>query len=173
MDSRLLPRSPPAPPFLPPAARGPAIAGGGGRRPRPRRSLAVVAGASRCESSSLNTPLVPESAAGRYLTRVLQNQRQLFHVAVAEELKQLADDRDAAVSRVLLSAGSDEACLHRYWRASVDGLFGFCLYLDRQSLDLGVCWIIFGGENSIGLHNMICSVWHSRLRYSSQVIILL
>ncbi|XP_030547787.1 UV-B-induced protein At3g17800, chloroplastic [Rhodamnia argentea] len=125
MDSSLLPHSTrtPPPPFLPPAARRPASrkflpqkpgasARIAGRRP-PRRSLTVVAGASHCESSSLNTPLVPESAPGKYLTGVLQNQRQLFHVAVAEELKQLAEDRDAAVSRVLLSAGSDEVCLHR------------------------------------------------------------
>lgn len=126
MDSRLF--SPPTltPPFLPTAVRRPAACSLASERPgaraliagrRPRRSLAVVAGASPCESSSLNTPLVPESATGKYLARVLQNQRQLFHVAVAEELKRLADDRDAAASRVLFSAGSDEACLHRYWLA--------------------------------------------------------
>ncbi|OWM62766.1 UV-B-induced protein At3g17800, chloroplastic-like isoform X1 [Punica granatum] len=82
------------------------------RLPR-RRPLAVTAGPSHCESSSLNTPLVPRSAVGKYLSRVLQNQRQLFHVAVSEELKLLADDRDSAVARMVLSDGSDEACLHR------------------------------------------------------------
>lgn len=45
---------------------------------------------------------------------MLQNQRQEFHVSVVEELKQLANDRDAAVSRMVLSVGSDEASLHRY-----------------------------------------------------------
>ncbi|XP_010547130.1 PREDICTED: UV-B-induced protein At3g17800, chloroplastic-like [Tarenaya hassleriana] len=80
------------------------------------RSAAVVAtaGASRCDpGSSLNAPLEPRSAQGRFLSSVLQNKRQLFHFAAADELKQLADDRESAVSRKLLSSGSDEACLHR------------------------------------------------------------
>ncbi|KAJ9176626.1 hypothetical protein P3X46_011917 [Hevea brasiliensis] len=73
------------------------------------------AGFSHCEpsSSSLNTPLEPCSAAGKFLSSVFQNQRQLFHVAVADELKLLAEDRDGAVSRMFLSSGSDEAFLHR------------------------------------------------------------
>ncbi|KAK4768208.1 hypothetical protein SAY87_003349 [Trapa incisa] len=82
------------------------------RLPR-RRSLAVVSGPSHCEPSSLNTPLVPRTAVGKYLSRVLQNQPLLFLMAVADELKQLADDRDSAVTRMALSDGSDEACLHR------------------------------------------------------------
>ncbi|KAK4750875.1 hypothetical protein SAY87_004357 [Trapa incisa] len=78
-----------------------------------RRSLAVAAGPSHCEPSSLNTPLVPRTAVGKYLSKVFQNQPLLFLMAVADELKQLADDRDSAVARMALSDGSDEACLHR------------------------------------------------------------
>ncbi|KDP45280.1 hypothetical protein JCGZ_15145 [Jatropha curcas] len=85
---------------------------------RPAVVVVARAGSSHCEPSSsnsfsLNTPLEPRSAAGKFLSSVFQNQRQLFHVAVAEELKLLADDRDGAVSRMLLSSGSDEASLHR------------------------------------------------------------
>lgn len=66
--------------------------------------------------SSLNTPLEPRSLPGKFLSGVLQNQRQLFHVAVAEQLRDLADDRDAALARMNLSYGSSsssESCLHR------------------------------------------------------------
>ncbi|XP_075649516.1 UV-B-induced protein At3g17800, chloroplastic-like [Castanea sativa] len=83
-------------------------------------SVIASAGASshHCESSSssnssLNSPLEQRSQAGKFLSSVLQNHRQLFHVAVTEELKLLADDRNAAVSRMLLSSHSDEASLHR------------------------------------------------------------
>lgn len=79
-----------------------------------RGPLIVSAGPRNCESSSLNTPLELRSESGKYLSRVLQNQRQEFHLSVVEELKQLANDRDAAVSRMVLSVGSDEASLHRY-----------------------------------------------------------
>ena len=83
-------------------------------------SVIASAGASHhCESSSssnssLNSPLEQRSQAGKFLSSVLQNHRQLFHVAVTEELKLLADDRNAAVSRMLLSSHSDEASLHRF-----------------------------------------------------------
>ncbi|CAK7349404.1 unnamed protein product [Dovyalis caffra] len=88
---------------------------------QPRHGAAVVvvarAGSSHCEpsssNSSLNTPLELRSEAGKFLSGVFQNQRQLFHVAVADELKLLADDRDSSLSRMLLSSGSDEASLHR------------------------------------------------------------
>ncbi|KAJ0111452.1 hypothetical protein Patl1_01523 [Pistacia atlantica] len=63
------------------------------------QSLVVArAGPSHCEfsSSPLNTPIELNSAAGKFLSSVLQNQRQFFNVAVSDELKQLADDRDAA-----------------------------------------------------------------------------
>ncbi|KAF9688428.1 hypothetical protein SADUNF_Sadunf02G0196200 [Salix dunnii] len=88
---------------------------------KPRRGVAVIVVAragssSHCEpssSSSLNTPLELRSSAGNYLSGVFQNQRQLFHVAVADELKLLADDRDSASSRMVRSTGSDEASLHR------------------------------------------------------------
>ncbi|XVF81245.1 hypothetical protein PTKIN_Ptkin15bG0140200 [Pterospermum kingtungense] len=76
-------------------------------------SAKASAGASHCDFSSLNTPLEPTSAPGKFLSGVLQNQRQFFHFAAADELKRLAGDRDAAVSRMFLSSDSDEACLHR------------------------------------------------------------
>ena len=86
------------------------------------RGVSVIASAGsshHCESSSssnssLNSPLEQRSQAGKFLSSVLQNHRQLFHVAVTEELKLLADDQNAAVSRMLLSSHSDEASLHRF-----------------------------------------------------------
>ncbi|XP_022758757.1 UV-B-induced protein At3g17800, chloroplastic-like isoform X2 [Durio zibethinus] len=76
-------------------------------------SVKASAGASHCDFSSLNAPLELRSAPGKFLTSVLQNQRQFFHFAAANELKQLAGDRDTAVGRMFLSSDSDEACLHR------------------------------------------------------------
>ncbi|XP_057964845.1 UV-B-induced protein At3g17800, chloroplastic [Malania oleifera] len=81
-----------------------------------RRTPSIVASsaAGHCEyGSSLNTPHEPRSWAGRVLSGVLQNQRQFFHAAVAEQLEQLAVDRDSAVARMNLSSGSPESCLHR------------------------------------------------------------
>lgn len=71
-------------------------------------------GASHCEFSSLNSPLEPRSLVGKFLSGVFQNHRQLFHVAVQEELKLLSDDRQAALSRMLLASNSDQALLHRF-----------------------------------------------------------
>ncbi|XP_015892386.1 UV-B-induced protein At3g17800, chloroplastic isoform X1 [Ziziphus jujuba] len=82
------------------------------RRFRPLTVIAA-AGASHCEFSSLNSPLVPRSPSGNDLLGVLLNHPQLFHIAVADELKHLADDRDDAVNRMIFSDGSPEACLHR------------------------------------------------------------
>ncbi|KAI9128603.1 hypothetical protein K1719_000086 [Acacia pycnantha] len=78
---------------------------------RPSNVVKVSAGASHCEFSSLNSPLEPKSHVGRFLSGVLWNHRQMFHVAVSEELKLLVDDRDAAVARMALTAGSDEDLL--------------------------------------------------------------
>ncbi|KAF7845601.1 UV-B-induced protein [Senna tora] len=78
---------------------------------RRRRPFRVKA--SECEFSSLNSPLEPKSDVGKVLSGVLQNHRHKFHVAVAEELKLLVDDRDAALARMLLSTPSHEASLHR------------------------------------------------------------
>jgi hypothetical protein len=75
--------------------------------------IKASAGASHCEYSSLNSPLLPRSQVGKFLSGVLQNHRSLFHVAVQEELKLLSDDRDAAVSRMILASDSDQALLHR------------------------------------------------------------
>lgn len=77
-----------------------------------RRALIAVASAD-CEFSSLNTPLEPQSFAGKFLSRVLQNDLDYFHVAVGKQLEQLAADRDEAVARMNLSLASDEASLHR------------------------------------------------------------
>jgi hypothetical protein len=76
--------------------------------------IKASAGASHCEYSSLNSPLLPRSQVGKFLSGVLQNHRSLFHVAVQEELKLLSDDRDAAVSRMILASHSDQALLHRF-----------------------------------------------------------
>ncbi|KAK4270179.1 hypothetical protein QN277_023253 [Acacia crassicarpa] len=82
-------------------------------RIRPSNVVKASAGANHCEFSSLNSPLEPKSHVGRFLSGVLLNHRQMFHVAVSEELKLLVDDRDAAVARMALTAGSDEDLLHR------------------------------------------------------------
>ncbi|RDY04544.1 UV-B-induced protein, chloroplastic, partial [Mucuna pruriens] len=97
----------------------PELGGGGGggsgcflqhrRRPLTRAS----GGARPCEFSSLNSPLEPRSMVGKFLSGVLQNHPQLFHVAVGEELKLLAEDRDGAHARMLLASASDQALLHR------------------------------------------------------------
>uniref|UniRef100_A0A1J3D533 UV-B-induced protein, chloroplastic n=1 Tax=Noccaea caerulescens TaxID=107243 RepID=A0A1J3D533_NOCCA len=108
-------------PFVPSRLTRQSGDGGGGFISPARRnirysSMVVVAaaGQSRCEpGSSLNAPLEPRSAQGRFLRSVLLNKRQLFHYAAADELKQLADDREAALARMSLSSGSDEASLHR------------------------------------------------------------
>ncbi|KAG5017793.1 hypothetical protein JHK85_023929 [Glycine max] len=71
------------------------------------------AGRRHCEFSSQNAPLEPRSLAGKFLSGVLQNRRQLFHVLAKEELKMLSDDRDSAIARMRLSHHSDEALLHR------------------------------------------------------------
>ena len=72
------------------------------------------AGRRHCEFSSQNAPLEPRSLVGKFLSGVLQNRRQLFHVVAKEELKMLSDDRDSALARMHLSQHSDEALLHRY-----------------------------------------------------------
>ncbi|KAL0744198.1 hypothetical protein Bca4012_085711 [Brassica carinata] len=111
-------------PFLPSCLRRQSGDGGGGglfslpvmRKVRYRSMVVVVAtaGQSRCEpGSSLNAPLELRSAQGRFLRSVLLNKRQLFHYAAADELKQLAEEREAALARMALSSGSDEASLHR------------------------------------------------------------
>lgn len=108
--------------FLPSRLRRQSGDGGGGVFSLPSmrkvqyRSMVVVAtaGQSRCEpGSSLNAPLELRSAQGRFLRSVLLNKRQLFHYAAADELKQLAEEREAALARMALSSGSDEASLHR------------------------------------------------------------
>ncbi|OIW21706.1 hypothetical protein TanjilG_08326 [Lupinus angustifolius] len=81
----------------------------------PNRPFNIKAsvGPSHCEFSSLNSPLEPRSLLGKFLTGVLQNHPQLFHVVVKEELKLLSDGRDGAVARMMLTQDSDEGMLHR------------------------------------------------------------
>lgn len=75
--------------------------------------MVVVAGAGA--GASIDAPLVPRSAQGKFLSCVLMKKRPLFHFAVADLLKQLAEDKEAALSRMFLSSGSDEASLHRFF----------------------------------------------------------
>ncbi|KAI4326371.1 hypothetical protein MLD38_031693 [Melastoma candidum] len=103
---------------------------------RPSLPVFVVC-VSRCDPGSLNTPLQPRSPTGRHLTAVLQNQRQLFHSAVEEELKLLACDRVEAVLRVAAASPGDQACLYRRiteikqrdWQISIrDIMYAFILF---------------------------------------------
>lgn len=80
---------------------------------KPQLRVRASGGRRHCEFSSLNAPLEPRSLVGKFLSGVLQNRRQLFHVVTKEELKLLSDDRDSAVARMLISHHSDEALLHR------------------------------------------------------------
>ncbi|GKV34040.1 hypothetical protein SLEP1_g42465 [Rubroshorea leprosula] len=82
-------------------------------RDQVRSGVVACAGASHCEFGSLNSPLEPRSASGKYLSGVLQNQRPLFLLAVSDELKQLADERKGALCRVFRTHDSDLACLYR------------------------------------------------------------
>lgn len=80
------------------------------------RSLVMVAAAgnNQCEpGSSFNAPLKPRTSQGRFLRGLLINKRHLFHYAAADELRLLAENREAALARMSLSFGSDEASLHR------------------------------------------------------------
>ncbi|KAL2470702.1 Protein of unknown function (DUF760) [Abeliophyllum distichum] len=83
-----------------------------------RRPLVVVACSysnsnNECKFGGLHTPLEPTTAAGRFLSGVLLNDRECFHVAVRNQLEQLVTDRDEAVARAEFSLGSDVASLHR------------------------------------------------------------
>lgn len=76
--------------------------------------VVVAASAGAGAGASLDAPLLPRSAQGKFLSCVLTKKRPLFHFAVADLLKQLAQDKEAALSRMFLSSGSDEASLHRF-----------------------------------------------------------
>ncbi|VFR00511.1 unnamed protein product [Cuscuta campestris] len=102
--------TPPPPPFR---SGFPKFPRGGLRRRRLIVAASGRASSSRCEFSGLNAPLEPTTPSGRLLSTVLQNDRDYFPAAAAEQLQQLACDRDQAVARMSLSLASDEACLHR------------------------------------------------------------
>lgn len=78
-----------------------------------RPGIVASAEASHCDYGSLNAPLEPRSASGRYLSGVLQNRRQLFQLAVSDELKQLAECREGASCRVSMTPDSDLDYLYR------------------------------------------------------------
>lgn len=69
---------------------------------------------SQCDFSSLNTPLELKSQTGKFLSRVLQNDRKNFHHAVAGQLDHLVSERDEALARFSLSLGSSHASLYRF-----------------------------------------------------------
>ncbi|KAL6009309.1 hypothetical protein ACLOJK_022538 [Asimina triloba] len=81
-----------------------------------RRGLVFVAFASaessKCDFRSVATPLEPQSSAGKFLSDILKNHWHFFHVAAAEQLEELASERDGAVARQQHSLGSNESCLH-------------------------------------------------------------
>lgn len=82
-----------------------------------RRRIIVVASSrnnSQCDFSSLNTPLELKSQTGKFLSRVLQNDRKNFHHAVAGQLDHLVSERDEALARFSLSLGSSHASLYRF-----------------------------------------------------------
>lgn len=68
---------------------------------------------SQCDFTSLNTPLELKSSSGKFLSRVLQNDRKNFHHAVAGQLDHLVSERDEALARFSLSLGSSDASLYR------------------------------------------------------------
>lgn len=70
---------------------------------------------STCEFSGLNTPLELKSPAGKFLSGVLQNDRKIFHQAVAKQLELLVSDRHEALARVGLSFGTTDASLYRFF----------------------------------------------------------
>ncbi|KAK1353072.1 UV-B-induced protein, chloroplastic-like [Heracleum sosnowskyi] len=80
-----------------------------------RKRVIVVASCrnSQVDFTSLNTPLEVKSPTGKFLSRVLQNDRNNFHHAVAGQLDHLVSERDEALARFSLSLGSSQASLYR------------------------------------------------------------
>ncbi|CAN1269412.1 UV-B-induced protein At3g17800, chloroplastic [Linum perenne] len=87
-----------------------------------RRSSSTVlvarAGSSHSEPSSggsrsMNIPIELRSAAGKLLKDVFENQRQRFDLAVGEELKHLAGEKEAALNRLFCTGDPDHAVLDR------------------------------------------------------------
>ncbi|XXG41479.1 hypothetical protein AAC387_Pa01g1928 [Persea americana] len=67
---------------------------------------------SKCYSRSVETPLEPRSSAGKFLSGILKNHPHIFNVAAAEQLEELAAERNGAFARREQSLGSTESCLH-------------------------------------------------------------
>ncbi|KZV25719.1 hypothetical protein F511_04780 [Dorcoceras hygrometricum] len=83
------------------------------RRPLIIFASASGSSASKCDFGGLNAPLEPRTPAGRLLSGVLLDDRGRFQFAAREQLEMLSAERDEADTRMRLSLGSDEACLHR------------------------------------------------------------
>ncbi|MQL76573.1 hypothetical protein Taro_008974 [Colocasia esculenta] len=63
-------------------------------------------------SKLVETPLEPESPAGKFLCGVMNDHPHIFLVAAAQQLEDLALERDNAVARRDCSSGSAESHLH-------------------------------------------------------------
>lgn len=127
---------------------------------RPIRRAKIKASAGVC---SLNSPLEPRSLVGKFLSGVLQNHRQLFHVAVGEELKLLADDRDAAHARLILASDSDESLLHRFVAKSwCPFLLPYWSYICVLLLLIRVLAVVICGCVSKKLHIFIDHIFVGR-----------
>lgn len=106
---------------------------------RPLVAVARAGASSNCEFSSLNTPLEPKSAPGKYLSGLLlSDDTEEFQDAVCKQLEQLAADRDGAFRRADLSSSSDEACLHRF-----EFFKDSCRY-SMLPVGCGCVWVCFG-----------------------------
>ncbi|CAA7400619.1 unnamed protein product [Spirodela intermedia] len=82
-------------------------------RCRKGKSISIASAESnKCESRCVSTPLVPQSPAGKFLGGILNDHPHIFPVAAAEQLENLASERDGAVARRAHSVGSAQACLH-------------------------------------------------------------
>lgn len=79
-----------------------------------RRPFVTVASAdsSKCDFRSVETPLEPRSSAGKFLSGILKNHPHIFNVAAAEQLEELAAERNGAFVRREQSLGSTDSYLH-------------------------------------------------------------
>ncbi|KAJ0244346.1 hypothetical protein HA466_0189950 [Hirschfeldia incana] len=134
------------------------------------RSLVMVATAGKNQyepGSSLNAPLKPRTAQGKFLRGLLLNKRRLFHYAAADELRLLAKKREAALARMCLSYGSDEASLHRkiaqlrerYCKTAVQEIM-YMLIVHKYS----EIRVPLAPELSIWIHNGRLELWPKKDR---------
>ncbi|KAJ0971881.1 hypothetical protein J5N97_019840 [Dioscorea zingiberensis] len=67
---------------------------------------------NECDWRSVGTPLEPQSPEGKFLCGILKNHPHIFRAAAAEQLKELALERESAFARWEHSVGSSESSLH-------------------------------------------------------------